>query len=74
MQLAIYYTRELPRRHALTVDPTGANLASIRPAGAWNFWKTTTTVPGVNGYDSEGVLADIEANGWSILRYKSTTA
>jgi hypothetical protein len=71
MQLSIFYTKELPRRHALTVDPTGANLAKIRPRRAWNFWKTTTAIPGVSGYDPKGVMADIEAKGWSILRYNS---
>jgi hypothetical protein len=73
MELAIFYTNQLPRRHVLATDLTGANLANVLPGG-WKFWKTTTAIPGVLGYDPDDVQADIAVKGWSLLRYKPQAA
>jgi hypothetical protein len=69
--LRIYYANELPRRHALTYDLTGANLNEITPKSTWIFWKTTNSVPGVRGYNATGVAEDMRRQGWSLLRYRS---
>ena len=69
MELHVYYTKEFPRRHAVTLDRSGENLAEIEPPGVWFYWKTVTSLPGVSGYDALSARADIEAQGWALLEY-----
>ena len=70
MELHVYYTKEVPRRHAVTLDRSGENLAEIEPPAVWFYWKTVTSLPGVSGYDALSARADIEAQGWALLGYE----
>jgi hypothetical protein len=74
MELHVYYTKELPRRHAVTLDRSGENLTEIEPPGVWFYWKTVTSLPGVSGYDALSARADLEAQGWALLDYEKDGA
>ena len=72
MELHVYYTKEFPRRHAVTLDQSGENLAEIEPPGVWFYWKTVTRLPGVSGYDAVSARAD--KRGTNFMRENTQSA